>query len=145
MTIRRGALEPVEPPGWRRGSGYSHGMLAPAGGRVLFIAGQVGWDQEERLAGPGFVEQFERALANVMAVLAAAGGAAHHLGRLTVYVVDRAEYLEALAEVGAIYRRVVGRHFPAMALVEVAALLEPDARVEIEATAVLPAATGEQE
>ena len=145
MKPPRGALEPVAPPDWPRGSGYSHGMLAPAGGRVLFIAGQVGWDESQRLVGKGFLEQFEQALANVMAVLEAAGGVAEHLGRLTVYVVDRGEYLGALAEVGVVYRRLVGRHYPAMALLEVASLLEPGARVEIEATAVLPAAAGEEE
>jgi enamine deaminase RidA (YjgF/YER057c/UK114 family) len=132
-------FEAIDPGTLGRPRGYSHGLLAPAGGRVLLVAGQIGWDGDQRLVGPGFVEQFERALANVLAVVRQAGGAAEHVGRLTIFVVDRQEYLQALEPVGEAYRRVLGRHYPAMSLVEVAALLEPGARVEIEATAVLPA------
>lgn len=131
-------FEVIDPGSLGRPRGYSHGMLAPAGGRVLFVAGQIGWDGDQKLVGPGFVEQFERSLENVLAVVRAAGGGAGDLGRLTIFVVDRREYLDALQDVGEAYRRVLGRHFPAMSLVEVAALLEPGARVEIEATAVLP-------
>jgi enamine deaminase RidA (YjgF/YER057c/UK114 family) len=112
-------------------------MLAPAGGRLLFVAGQVGWDEGERLSGEGFVEQFEQALANVLTVVGGAGGTPQDVARLTIYITDKAEYLAHLREVGAAYRRRMGRHFPAMSLVEVAALLEPGAKVEIEATAVL--------
>jgi enamine deaminase RidA (YjgF/YER057c/UK114 family) len=132
-------FEAIDPGTLGRPRGYSHGLLAPAGGRVLLVAGQIGWDGDQRLVGPGFVEQFERALANVLAVVRQAGGAAEHVGRLTIFVVDRQEYLQALEPVGEAYRRVLGRHYPAMSLVEVAALLEPGARVEIEATAVLAA------
>ncbi|MDX2089589.1 MAG: RidA family protein [Kofleriaceae bacterium] len=117
--------------------GYSNGMvLGP--GRVLFVAGQIGWDRDCKLAPGGFVAQFDQALRNVMDVVRAAGGAAEHVGRLTIYVTDRAVYLETAKAVGEAYRRHFGKHFPAMALVQVAALLEPGALVEIEATAVLP-------
>lgn len=132
------ALEPVDPRELGAPRGYSNGMLGPQGGRVLFVAGQVGWDAEQELVGPGFVEQFERALANVMAVVRAAGGAPESLGRLTLYVTDREEYRRELSAVGEAYRRVMGRHYPAMALVEVAGLLEEGAKVEIEGTAILP-------
>lgn len=131
-------MRPINPAELGAPSGYSHGILAPAGGRLLFIAGQIGWDAEHRLAGPGFVEQFGRALANVVAVVRAAGGAPEHLGRLTIYVTDKRTYLADLGAVGAAYRRVMGRHYPAMALVEVAGLLEEGAQVEIEGTAVVP-------
>lgn len=113
-------------------------MLAPAGGRVLFVAGQIGWDAEQRLVKGGFVPQFRQALSNVAQVLGAAGGRVEDLGRLTIYVTDRNDYLGELKEVGEAYRSIMGKHFPAMALVEVRALLEPEARVEIEATAVIP-------
>ena len=132
------ALLPVNPESLGRPRGYANGMLAPAGGRLLFVAGQIAWDREQRLVGPGFVEQFRQALANVLAVVREAGGGPEHLARLTIYVVDRREYLADLAAVGEAYRGVLDRHFPAMALVEVQALLEPGAQVEIEATAVLP-------
>jgi enamine deaminase RidA (YjgF/YER057c/UK114 family) len=132
-------LLPINPEALGRPRGYSNGMLAPAGGRLLFVAGQIAWDGEQRLVGPGFVEQLGQALANVAAVVREAGGGPEHIARLTLYVTDKQEYLADLAAVGEIYRRVMGRHFPAMALVEVKGLLEPGAKVEIEATAVLPA------
>ncbi len=118
-------------------------MLAPAGGRLLFVAGQVGWDESEQIVGDGFAEQFEQALANVVTVVRAAGGEPEHLGRLTIYVTDKREYTAAASTVGETYRRLVGSHYPAMALVEVRGLLEPGAKVEIEASAVLPAASEE--
>lgn len=133
-------LRAVEPTGWARPRGYSNGILAPAGARTLFVAGQIGWDESQQLVEGGFSAQFRRALANVVAVVEAAGGEASHIGRLTIYVVDRSRYVESLAEVGEAYRAVMGRHYPAMALVEVSALLEPDAVVEIEGTAAIPAA-----
>jgi len=136
---RGGAVpEPINPAELGAPSGYSHGMLAPAGGRLLFVAGQIGWDADQRLVGPDFVEQFERALANVLAVVAAAGGGPDNLVRLTIYVTDKRDYLADLPGVGLAYRRLMGRRFPAMTLVEVAALLEAGAKVEIEATAVVP-------
>ncbi|MFQ5348929.1 MAG: RidA family protein, partial [Thermoanaerobaculia bacterium] len=104
--------------------GYSNGMLAPAGAQLLFVAGQVGWDERQELVGGGFAAQFARALENVVTVVRHAGGEPQHLVRLTIYVTDRQEYLAALEEIGAAYRGIMGRHYPAMALVEVSALLE---------------------
>lgn len=137
--MSRSPLVPIAPPGFAPPRGYSHGLLAPAGGRLLFVAGQVAWDGERRLVGNGFAGQFGKALENVVAVVRAAGGAAEHVARLTIYITDREEYLAQLAAIGVAYRAVMGHHYPAMALVEVQGLLDPAAMVEIEATAVLPA------
>ena len=131
-------MKPINPAELGAPRGYSNGMLAPPGAQLLFVAGQVGWNEEQQLVGDGFAEQFARALVNVVTVVREAGGGPEHLARLTIYVVDRREYLAALEEIGAAYRGIMGRHFPAMALVEVSALLEPGARVEIEGTAALP-------
>jgi enamine deaminase RidA (YjgF/YER057c/UK114 family) len=128
----------IEPAGWTRPSGYSNGRLAPAGARVLAIAGQIGWDERGKLVAGGFLEQFTQALKNVRAVLEAAGGRPDHLLRLTYYVTDKEAYRRHLAAVGERYRAVLGRVFPAATLVEVKGLLEPGAEVEIEATAALP-------
>jgi enamine deaminase RidA (YjgF/YER057c/UK114 family) len=125
----------IDVPGFRRPSGYSNGVAAR--GELVFVAGQVGWDAQERLVSPEFVPQFARALENVKAVLEAAGARPDHLVRVTIYVTDTRDYLAARREVGAEWRRVLGKVFPAMTLVQVAALLEEGARVEIEATAVL--------
>jgi enamine deaminase RidA (YjgF/YER057c/UK114 family) len=125
----------INPPGMAAPRGFSHGVLAQ--GRVLFVAGQIGWDEHGAMADGGFAAQFDQALANVLAVVRAAGGAAEAVARLTIFVVDKAEYAAATREVGERYRARMGRHFPAMTLVEVSSLLEPAARVEIEATAVL--------
>ena len=129
---------PINPAELGAPRGYSNGMLAPPGARLLFVAGQIGWNEEQQLVGEGFTEQFAAALENVVAVVRHAGGRPEHLVRLTIYVTDRREYLQALKEVGDAYRGIVGRHYPAMALVEVRALLEPGAKVEIEGTAALP-------
>jgi enamine deaminase RidA (YjgF/YER057c/UK114 family) len=110
-----------------------------AQGTLVFVAGQIGWDAECELVGAGFVQQAEQALRNIVAVLAEAGGAPEHIVRLTWYVVDRAEYLGRQRELGIVYREVMGRHFPTMTAVEVRALMEAGACVEIEATAVVPA------
>lgn len=118
--------------------GYSHGLLM-RGSSILFVAGQIGWDENQTIVAGGFAAQFERALGNVLEVVGAAGGTPERIGRLTIYVTHKQEYLDAVAEVGAAYRRLMGRHYPAMALVEVTALLEPGAKVEIEATAVFDA------
>jgi enamine deaminase RidA (YjgF/YER057c/UK114 family) len=129
---------PINPAELGAPRGYSNGMLAAAGARLLFVAGQVGWNEDQRIVGDGFAVQFARALANVVTVVREACGQPQHLARLTIYVVDRQEYLASLAEIGAVYRGIMGRHYPAMALVEVSALLEPGAKVEIEGTAALP-------
>ena len=134
----RGSLTPINPRQLGAPSGYANGMLAPANGRLLFVAGQVGWDGEQRMVGDDFVAQFAQALENVVAVVREAGGAPENVARLTLYVTDKDEYAARLKEVGAAYRAVMGRHFPAMALLEIAGLLETGAKVEIEATAVLP-------
>ncbi|MEO7795684.1 MAG: RidA family protein [Thermoanaerobaculia bacterium] len=134
MSVR---LEMINPEGLGAPRGFSHGVLAPAASRLLFVAGQIGWDAEQRLVPGGFAPQFERALDNIRLVVEGAGGRMDEICRLTIYVTDRSLYERDLVEVGAAYRRIVGRHFPAMALVEVAALLEPGALVEIEATAAL--------
>lgn len=105
---------------------------------MLFVAGQIGWDEKGVLAGDRLVDQFDRALANVLAVVDAAGGVPKSIARLTLFVTDKAAYITARAEIGDRYRARMGRHFPAMTLVEVSALLEPGALIEIEATAVLP-------
>jgi enamine deaminase RidA (YjgF/YER057c/UK114 family) len=129
---------PINPVELGAPSGYSNGLLAPAGGRLLFVAGQVGWTADHRFPD-GFIAQLEQALGNVVAVVGAAGGQPADIYRLTIYVVDKREYLADLRAVGQAYRRIMGRHFPTMALVEVSALVEDAARIEIEATAVLPA------
>lgn len=117
--------------------GYSHGVLAGPG-RMLFVAGQIGGDEGQALDSRDFVGQLARALRNVVSVVRQAGGEPCDLVRLTIYVTDKSEYLRDLREVGRAYRTVIGRHFPAMALVEVSGLLEPGAKVEVEATAVIP-------
>lgn len=128
----------MQPAGWRAPVGYSNGMLAPAGGRLLFVAGQVGWDENQRLVEGGFTAQFARALANVVEVVRAAGGGPEYLTRLTLFVVDKDEYAASRKSVGESYRVIMGAHYPAMSLLEVKGLLEPGARVEIEGTAVIP-------
>lgn len=117
--------------------GYSHGILTDATGKLLFVAGQIGSDQTQQIVGSDFVDQFDQALRNVLAVVSEAGGTAEHVTRLTIYVTDKLEYLTHLSSVGERYRSRMGKHFPAMALVEVKGLLDPAAKVEIEATAVL--------
>jgi enamine deaminase RidA (YjgF/YER057c/UK114 family) len=118
--------------------GYSNGMLAPPGSSILFVAGQIGWNREQRIVSGEFQDQFGQAMENVLAVVREAGGQVEHIARLTLYVTDKQEYLADLGSLGEVYRRIMGRHFPAMTLVEVQALLEPGAKVEIEATAAIP-------
>jgi enamine deaminase RidA (YjgF/YER057c/UK114 family) len=129
--------ESIEPEGWKPPRGYSNGVLARGVSDLLFVAGQIGWDSQQRLVDGGFAAQFLQALANVRAVVEAAGAEPVDIVRLTIYVTDKRLYLDQIAEVGAAYREVLGKHFPAMALVQVADLLEPGALVEIEATAVV--------
>jgi len=128
----------IQPESLAAARGYSNGLLFPAGGRLLFVAGQIGWDRDERLVSPEIAPQFEQALRNVVDVVRAAGGGPEHIGRFTIYVTDKARYTAARKEIGAAYRALMGRAYPAMALVQVADLLEEGALVEIEATAVLP-------
>lgn len=128
----------INPPGWPRPSGYANGIVAE--GRYLAISGQIGWNERNELVADEFLAQASQALRNVVAVLRAAGGEPQHLVRLTWYITDTQEYRQNLRELGNAYREIVGPHYPAMALVQVAALLEAGAKVEIEATAVLPPA-----
>ena len=125
----------LQPPHWPAPRGYSNGIVAS--GRQIFVAGQVGWDAQGRFTG-SVAAQVKQALENVCAVLAQAGAKAEHVVRLTWFVTSRAEYQAELKEIGAAYRAVMGRHFPAMSIVQVVALMEAQAKVEIEATAVLP-------
>lgn len=127
----------IQPEGWAKPKGYSNGMVGE--GRVLFVGGQVGWDpRSETPKFPAtFAEQFEQALSNIAEIVRAAGGQPTDVARMTVYVLDKQEYNAALKEIGAAWRKHFGRHYPAMALIVVAGLLEDQAKVEIEATAVL--------
>jgi enamine deaminase RidA (YjgF/YER057c/UK114 family) len=129
-------LRAVNPPGWARPKGYSNGVVGR--GSLVFVAGQVGWNAEEQFESDDFVAQTRQALANTLAVLAAAGARPEHIARMTWYVLDKREYMARIAEVGAAYRDLIGRNFPAMTLVEVRALVADRARIEIETTAVIP-------
>ena len=117
--------------------GWNNGMLAPAGGRILFVAGQTGRDRSGKVPANGFVDQWAQALDNVLAVVREAGAGPDSIGRMTVYVTDRMAYLNNLKPLGEVWRKRMGKHYPAMALVEVRALVDPNAVVEIEATAVI--------
>ena len=132
-------MQILQPPGWAKPKGYANGIVAK--GRLVFIAGQVGWTPQGEWRSRDFAGQFRQAVANILEVLAEAGGEAHHIVRLTWYVIDKQEYLAALPGVGKAYRERMGRHFPTMAVVQVTGLVEPEARLEIEATAVIPEAS----
>lgn len=125
----------LQPEGWPTPRGYANGLMGR--GRIVLVGGQIGWDEQGRFA-EGFVAQTRQALRNILAVVQEAGGGPAHIGRLTWFVVDMAEYRASLKDLGPAYREVMGRHFPAMSLVQVTALVEPAARLEIEATAILP-------
>ena len=124
------------PPGWQRPKGYSNAMAAR--GRMVFTAGVVGWNEEERFAETTLAGQFAQALRNIVAILACDGAEPTNIARLTCYVTSIEEYRASLKEIGAAFREIMGNHYPAMALVEVVRLVEPEAKVEIEATAVVP-------
>jgi enamine deaminase RidA (YjgF/YER057c/UK114 family) len=124
------------PRGWKPAKGFSNGVVAE--GRVVFLAGQVGWNAEQRFESRDFVAQARQALANIVTLVGEAGGRPEHIARLTWFVLDKQDYLSRLRELGEAYRSVMGQHFPAMTLVQVGALVEDEAKVEIEATAVVP-------
>jgi enamine deaminase RidA (YjgF/YER057c/UK114 family) len=128
--------ELLHPRGWKQPKGFANGIAAT--GRLVFLAGQVGWNAEQRFDSADFVAQARQALANIVALVREAGGEASHVTRLTWFVLDKKEYLSRLSELGQAYRSVMGKHFPVMTLVQVAALVEDEAKVEIEATAVVP-------
>ena len=129
-------MQILQPPGWARAKGFSNGIAAR--GTLVFIAGQIGWTGQGEWKERGFAGQFRQALKNILEVLAEAKGKPEHIVRLTWYVLDRQEYLSALKDVGAAYRELMGKHYPTMAVVQVSGLVEPEARLEIEATAVVP-------
>lgn len=133
MTDNQRILNPAH---WKPASGYANGIVAE--GRVVYLGGQVGWNKDQVFETDDFVGQVEQCLRNIVEILAEAGGEPAHLVRLTWFVTDKQEYLDSLRELGGAYRKVLGRHFPAMSLVQVAGLVEDGAKVEIEATAVLP-------
>ncbi|HKR24589.1 MAG TPA: RidA family protein [Allosphingosinicella sp.] len=129
-------MKALLPPGWPRPKGYANGISAT--GRLIVTAGVVGWNAEEQFESDDLAAQFRQALANILAILAEDGAGPEHIVRMTCYVTDMPAYRAALAEIGAAWRALIGRNFPAMALVGVTALVEPRAKVEIEATAVVP-------
>ena len=129
-------MEILQPPGWLPPKGYANGVAAT--GKLIFVAGQVGWNRDCVFESDNFIAQADQALANVVAVLAAAGAGPAHVTRMTWYVTDREAYLEGARELGQVYRRHMGTHYPAMTLIQVAGLAEARARIEIEVTAVLP-------
>ena len=131
-------MQMLQPPGWAPAKGYANGVAAS--GRMVFVAGQVGWNAQQRFEADDFVGQARQALTNIVAVLAEAGARPEHIARMTWYVTDKREYLASLKALGAVYREVIGAHYPAMSAVAVAGLVEEGARLEIEATAVIPAA-----
>ena len=130
------AHEVLNPTTWKQPRGYANGIAAE--GRMVFLGGMIGWNGQEEFETDDFAGQVDQCLANIVAVLAEAGAGPEHLVRMTWYVIDNREYLDRLPDVGAAYRKHLGRNFPAMALVQVAGLVEDRARVEIEATAVIP-------
>jgi enamine deaminase RidA (YjgF/YER057c/UK114 family) len=126
----------LHPRGWKPAKGFSNGVIAE--GRMIFLAGQVGWNAEQRFESKDFAAQARQALANIVTLVAEAGGERAHITRLTWFVLDKKEYLSHLRELGEVYRGIMGKHFPAMTLIQVGALVEDEARLEIEATAVVP-------
>lgn len=130
----------VLPEGWHRPKGYSNAVIAQ--GRQIYVAGQVGWDSEERFNSDDIAEQAAQALRNIVAVLEAAGAGPEHIVRMTWYVTDKAAYIAGLKEIGQAYREIIGRNFPAMTAVEVTALVEDRAKVEVECTAVVAEGSG---
>jgi enamine deaminase RidA (YjgF/YER057c/UK114 family) len=129
-------LQILQPPGWARAKGFSNGIACS--GKLVFIAGQIGWTGEGKWEARDFAGQFRQAIKNILSVLAEANGRPEHIVRLTWYVLDKQEYLNSLKSVGEAYRELMGKHYPTMAVVQVSGLVEDEARLEIEATAVLP-------
>jgi enamine deaminase RidA (YjgF/YER057c/UK114 family) len=129
-------LKKIQPPDWAEPKGYANGILAR--GALLFVGGQIGWNAQQQFESDDFVAQTRQALLNIAAVLKAGGAGPEHMVRMTWYVVDRVEYVDSLKALGSVYREVMGKNFPAMTCVEVSALVEDRAKVEIEVTAVVP-------
>lgn len=129
-------MEILQPPGWKRPKGYSNGIAAS--GKMIFLGGQVGWNGEEKFETDDFAGQARQALSNIVAILAEAGAKPEHIVRMTWFIGDKREYLGCLAKLGEAYREVIGRHFPVMSVIEVKGFIEDGAKLEIEATAVVP-------
>ena len=136
MTAAQSPHQLLHPRHWKRAKGYANGIAAE--GRTVFVAGQIGWNADQKFESQDFVAQTRQALQNIVAVVREAGGAPEHITRLTWFITDKKEYLSNLAKVGEAYRSVMGTHFPAMTMVQVVALVEDEAKVEIEASAVMP-------
>ena len=136
MTAAQSPHQLLHPRHWKRAKGYANGIAAE--GRMVFVAGQIGWNADQKFESQDFVAQTRQALQNIVAVVREADGAPEHITRLTWFITDKKEYLSRLAEVGEAYRSVMGTHFPAMTMVQVVALVEDGAKVEIEASAVIP-------
>lgn len=132
-------IESIQPDGWKAPRGYANGIAVSGASKLIFIAGQIAWDADQKLVGQGdMAAQFAQVLRNVVAVVRAAGGEPQHIVRMTCYVTNKQQYVTATRDIGVAWREILGKHYPAMALVEVAGLLEPGALIEIEATAALP-------
>lgn len=129
--------ETILPEGWEKPVGYANGVLA-APGRMLFLAGQVGWTAQQQFESEGLVPQFRQALENILAIIRAAGGRPEHICRITAFCVDKQEYLAARGDLGRIWRELMGRHYPAMSMIFVSDLLDHPGKIELEATAVIP-------
>jgi enamine deaminase RidA (YjgF/YER057c/UK114 family) len=135
-------MQILQPPGWAEPKGYANGILAQ--GELVFVAGQVGWDEKGTFQAQDFVGQVRQCLENTLAVLSEAGAGPDHIVRMTWYITDREDYLSNLEGMGLAYRELMGRNFPTMTMVEVAALIEPEAMVEVETTAVVPVEPSER-
>ncbi|MFT3820707.1 MAG: RidA family protein [Rubrivivax sp.] len=132
-------MQTLLPPGWKPPIGYANGIAAPVGARLVFIAGQVGWNDQQVFESEALLPQFEQALRNVLAVLAEAGGRPEHICRLTAYCCDKPGYLAVRKQLGAIWRQLMGSHYPAMSMIFVSDLLDHPGKIELEATAAVPA------
>ena len=129
-------MRTLQPPGWPRPKGYANGIAAE--GRLVLVAGQIGWDESQTIVSDDLVDQFRQTLVNTLAVLGEAGAGPEHVARMTWYITDKHDYLARARELGEVWRALMGRHYPAMAVVEVTGLIEDRAKVEIETTAVVP-------
>jgi enamine deaminase RidA (YjgF/YER057c/UK114 family) len=136
MTQQKSPHAILHPRNWKPAKGYANGVAAE--GKAIYLAGQIGWNAEQKFESRDFVVQTRQALQNIVAIVQEAGGRPEHITRLTWYVTDKKEYLSRVSEIGEAYRSVMGKHFPAMTMVQVAALVEDEAKVEIEASAVVP-------
>ena len=132
-------MEILKPEAWKSPIGYSNGIKVPSSGHTVFIAGQVGWNADQIFESEELLPQFEQALKNVLAVLEKAGGEPHHICRLTAYCCDKPQYLLVRRELGAVWRKLMGKHFPAMSMIFVSDLLDHPGKIELEATAMIPA------